>query len=85
MTKEQYVKATETTITNNLVKDCENHPMMGTIMEGMAVLESLNSSAKSCKELLMTQKDQVAYPNSEEEIDEIIKAAYSHVYDKVLE
>tara|TARA_R110002050_G_scaffold282364_1_gene430282 strand:+ start:9330 stop:9587 length:258 start_codon:yes stop_codon:yes gene_type:complete len=84
MTKEQYVKATETTIINNLEKDCENNPMMGTIMEGTAVLLSLNSSAESCKELLLTQKDYVAYPNSEEEIDEIIKAAYKNVYDKVL-
>jgi hypothetical protein len=84
--KEELMEATMVTMRINMKKDCENSPMMGALMEGMAVISSLNNSAEVCKEALQAMTDSTdEYNFSKEDIEEIVNTAYRNIYDQIIE
>jgi hypothetical protein len=85
-TKEELIEATMVTMRNNIKKDCENHPMIGTPMEGMAVMSSLQNTAETCKESLQAMTDLIdEYKFSKEDVEEIVNTAYRNIHDQLFE
>jgi hypothetical protein len=88
MNKEDYIQAIEQTMINNLKKDSENNPMVGTAMESYIYLESLNRSSQWSKDFLKERNLNLTSnmnPFKDEEIEEMVKIAYSRIYNELFE
>lgn len=85
MSKEKFIKAIETTFFNNLQKHIENHELIGTELESIVILESLNKSNEECKTFMLERIGTVGAFSDEDSINEILKTAYTNVYNQVFE
>lgn len=87
MTKEEIIKAIETTMYNDIDKELQNSPMpiKGTPFEGMAIQAAMNKSAKSSEEFIKKMSNQPGskLPLSTEEVVSLVKEAYLNVYNSI--
>ena len=59
---------------------------MGTIMEGMAILDSLQRSSKTCKEVLIQMKIlNSEYSYSDHDAEGIVNSAYINIHNSIFE